>query len=498
MKGKLLFILVLFTTFLFAQTKTLYFTYPTNGAVISIPEGQSTVNVTIQYSYTSNLATNEIHKLHADQTYTSDIYPYNLVSSPPVTCNLAAGAYTWRLERYLWIPGLGAQPYGTPDTITFAVRPSVTVRTSFSGGTLLVNSIERSNGYNFTPEPNSTTYLSVNNQQYGDYFRVFTNWTGVGGTSTTRDNYINSPSTYSATATATMPKQCSLTFQNSYGSMYVAGGTYSSSATVGVVEQTSITAYGNTYVNNGIEYRFTNWTKEGSTYGQTITPSAHGTYTANYDNGRPEYVNFYFGTVLNAPIKVLWTDNPNTAVTFYNIYRREKINGVFTDPVQIATVNRGVGYYNDADYTLAYAKNGIWLEYSVEAYYSTVGSYSDHGWLIAYGNIGASMQNNDLALAKTESEVPVEFAISNYPNPFNPTTTINYQLPKDGMVTIKVYDVLGKEVATLVNEQKSAGYYKVDFDARHLERSREITSGVYICSIQASSFNKSIKLLLTK
>ncbi|MDP3583135.1 MAG: T9SS type A sorting domain-containing protein, partial [Ignavibacteria bacterium] len=69
---------------------------------------------------------------------------------------------------------------------------------------------------------------------------------------------------------------------------------------------------------------------------------------------------------------------------------------------------------------------------------------------------------------------------------------INYQLPKDGLVTIKVYDVLGKEVATLVNEAKSAGHYKVDFNASRM------TSGVYIATIQASGFNKSIKLLLTK
>ncbi|MFA7418736.1 MAG: T9SS type A sorting domain-containing protein, partial [Melioribacteraceae bacterium] len=89
-------------------------------------------------------------------------------------------------------------------------------------------------------------------------------------------------------------------------------------------------------------------------------------------------------------------------------------------------------------------------------------------------------------------EVPTDYSISNYPNPFNPTTTINYELPKDGMVTIKVYDIIGKEVATLVNEAKNAGYYKVDFNASKL------TSGVYICSIQASGFNKSIKLLLTK
>lgn len=105
-----------------------------------------------------------------------------------------------------------------------------------------------------------------------------------------------------------------------------------------------------------------------------------------------------------------------------------------------------------------------------------------------YGHIGLEKHNAEVAFGN----VPSDYSIGSFPNPFNPTTTINYQLPKDGMVTIKVYDIIGKEVATLVNEQKSAGYYKVDFDASRL------TSGVYICSIQASSFNKSIKLLLTK
>ncbi len=53
----------------------------------------------------------------------------------------------------------------------------------------------------------------------------------------------------------------------------------------------------------------------------------------------------------------------------------------------------------------------------------------------------------------------------NYPNPFNPSTTINYQIPTSGMVSIKVYDVLGKEVATFVNEEKPAGSYEVNFSA---------------------------------
>ncbi len=67
------------------------------------------------------------------------------------------------------------------------------------------------------------------------------------------------------------------------------------------------------------------------------------------------------------------------------------------------------------------------------------------------------------------------YALSqNYPNPFNPSTIINYQIPEDGLVTLKIYDVLGREIKTLVNEQKTTGRYEVKFNASTL------ASGVYI------------------
>ncbi len=80
----------------------------------------------------------------------------------------------------------------------------------------------------------------------------------------------------------------------------------------------------------------------------------------------------------------------------------------------------------------------------------------------------------------------------NYPNPFNPTTTINYQLPQTGFVTLKVYDILGKEVAALVNEQKNQGRYSVNFDASH------ISSGVYIYQLRVNDYVSSKKMLLLK
>ena len=80
----------------------------------------------------------------------------------------------------------------------------------------------------------------------------------------------------------------------------------------------------------------------------------------------------------------------------------------------------------------------------------------------------------------------------NYPNPFNPSTVIAYQLPVTGFVRLKVFDVLGNEVAVLVNENKPAGSYEVNFDAGSL------SSGVYIYKLQAGDFVSVKKMLLTK
>jgi mannose/cellobiose epimerase-like protein (N-acyl-D-glucosamine 2-epimerase family) len=98
------------------------------------------------------------------------------------------------------------------------------------------------------------------------------------------------------------------------------------------------------------------------------------------------------------------------------------------------------------------------------------------------------------ALAVRETPlVPKGFTLSqNYPNPFNPTTTIAYALPKASNVSLKIYDVLGREVATLVNERKAAGSYAVPFNAAGL------SSGTYFYRLQAGEFSQTKKLMLVK
>jgi hypothetical protein len=91
-----------------------------------------------------------------------------------------------------------------------------------------------------------------------------------------------------------------------------------------------------------------------------------------------------------------------------------------------------------------------------------------------------------------KSEEKNEFSGSNYPNPFNPTTKIKYSIPESGLVVIKIYDMLGKEIAVLVNDKKSAGQHEVTFDGSSLP------SGIYFYSI---NYNKQIlsgKMMLLK
>jgi hypothetical protein len=89
--------------------------------------------------------------------------------------------------------------------------------------------------------------------------------------------------------------------------------------------------------------------------------------------------------------------------------------------------------------------------------------------------------------------VPISYSLSqNYPNPFNPSTTIRFALPKSGHVELKVYNTLGQEVATLVNEEKTAGTYSAQWNAS------SVASGVYFYRLKAGEYNETRKLLLMK
>ncbi len=102
-------------------------------------------------------------------------------------------------------------------------------------------------------------------------------------------------------------------------------------------------------------------------------------------------------------------------------------------------------------------------------------------------------KNPKKIISDQSSDVPLVYSLEqNYPNPFNPTTQINYSIKEAGRVQLKIYDILGKEIATLVNENKEAGNYSIDFNAA------ELPSGVYIYQLTTPGFSQARKMIVTK
>ena len=90
-------------------------------------------------------------------------------------------------------------------------------------------------------------------------------------------------------------------------------------------------------------------------------------------------------------------------------------------------------------------------------------------------------------------DIPREYELrQNYPNPFNPSTTIRFELPRGSMVTLKVYNILGQEVVTLLDEDKPAGIFDVQFSAANM------SSGIYVYRLQAKDFVSTRRMLLLK
>lgn len=94
---------------------------------------------------------------------------------------------------------------------------------------------------------------------------------------------------------------------------------------------------------------------------------------------------------------------------------------------------------------------------------------------------------------ENQAEIPTQFELAqNYPNPFNPTTTLSYALARDVHVSLRVFDVLGRVVLDLVDQDQKAGRYELQIDALHL------ASGIYIYKLQAGPFTDSKRMLLLK
>lgn len=118
------------------------------------------------------------------------------------------------------------------------------------------------------------------------------------------------------------------------------------------------------------------------------------------------------------------------------------------------------------------------------------GSESGDQW-----NFAQNLTINVVTSLEDEENIINSFALQqNYPNPFNPSTLINYQLASNGFISLKVYDITGKEIAELVNEEMSAGKHQIEFNSSQFN----ITSGVYLYQLRTNDFVETKKMILTK
>jgi plastocyanin len=186
-------------------------------------------------------------------------------------------------------------------------------------------------------------------------------------------------------------------------------------------------------------------------------------------------------------------------------YAVEVSNNVFT-PAQL-TISVGdtvrwtntQGFHNvvadDNSFTSGAASSSSWV---YEFVFNTVGSFpyycSVHGGTGGVGMSGVITVEEPTGVTGVNIKVDKFELNQNYPNPFNPVTNISYQLPIRSHITLKVYNIIGNEVATLVNEEKPAGTYNVQFTTNNLQ----LSSGVYFYRIQAGSFIEAKEMILLK
>jgi len=205
----------------------------------------------------------------------------------------------------------------------------------------------------------------------------------------------------------------------------------------------------------------------------------YGTFTGNNDT------NYYFHTTIDSVVY----DSLNTLVLLGATYIKSSwINS--DSALTIAESQGGMEFRNDnPNYKITASLGEPLVPNSTPRWYIHYISIDNPSEKI-FINIDASEE--PLGNVEIKDSYTDLFLYQNYPNPFNPSTKIKYSIPHSSFVTLKIYDILGKEVATLVNEEKSVGNYEINFNAKNL------SSGVYFYRMQAGSFTDTKKFILLR
>jgi hypothetical protein len=185
------------------------------------------------------------------------------------------------------------------------------------------------------------------------------------------------------------------------------------------------------------------------------------------------------------------TDGGFTWNGFFSLYSESYfINPGNSSVMYITTFGFGIERSTDAGLNWGWYNNGL-------PYFNafTICSSELHPNKLFVTTYGGGIYTCNQTISDVSDQKPGinSFSLAqNYPNPFNPTTKIEYSIPKTGMVSIKIYNILGREVITLVNEEKPSGHYTINFNAGNFP------SGIYFYTLKVGSFTETKKLVLLK
>lgn len=391
---------------------------------------------------------------------------------------------------------------------------NIVVQNDFDGGSVTVNSGSYPSGFTFAQPLGVPLNLSTTTPQtHGDYIRHFSHWEKrrPNGEFVTTFPAItwNTNVDGSFTYIARFNKECNITFANNLvgfgniGPMRIDGVVYNMPhGSFPVVEnQNGIEVvampYPHQIIIDGIQYFFSQWSDGSTEPARRLFPNSHQLYTANFV-GRPISVSTTLRQTnpTGSFIRLEWNEHQNANVTRYHIWRNVRQGSHSIDFRQVAVVNRGTTAWVDYDYVVAREGSGYVLEYDVRAFYSVENTYAfDYFWVVGFGNSGTPGHADKLAVREVGK--PEAFALGAYPNPFNPSTRIIFDLPEDGVVSLAVFDLLGRKVADIVNESIASGAYSVQWDANSIGAA--LSGGVYFARFTVTDETGKVnKLLLVK
>ena len=207
-----------------------------------------------------------------------------------------------------------------------------------------------------------------------------------------------------------------------------------------------------------------------------------GTSSVVFSQLSPAELASFGGEIVEESIVLDWTTVSQTNNAGWRVFRSE--DGVTYTPVSELIPGAGT-----TDATLPYRFTDETVP-AVELVYYRLEQVDLDGRITQTSPI-------EVILGARFLDLPSDFATSIYPNPFNPSTTIAYDLPSEASVSIVIYDALGQEVRRLVADTKSAGRYTIQWDARD-NLGRGVGSGVYIAKVEAGAFSATQKMLLLK